>query len=435
MKRLLKKFIYYLLRQEAKLILWKYRPKIVAITGSVGKTSTKDAIFAMLSRFAYVRKAEKSYNTQVGIPLTIIGCPNGWNNLYVWFQNLLRGLKLILLPSKYPEWIILEVGVGKPDDMKTTASWFKTDIVIMTAIGQTPVHVEFFSSRKHLVEEKSKLINTLKKDGILILNSDDATVLDMKERTKNRIVTYGFNEGADVSAGDLSIDYDKSSKPKGLIFRVEAEGNSLPVAVEGVFGQNHAYATLATLSFSYAIDLNLVKSIDALKDYEPPPGRMVLLAGINESFIIDDSYNSSPFACQSALETLSEVNGQEQKKWRKIAVLGDMLELGRHTKEEHEKIGLLAKKSVDVLVAVGPRAKHIIEGAQEAKMAQRNIFEFNNSREAGDFLKDFIQKDDLVLIKGSQGMRMERTVEKVLLGQKNKADLLVRQEPEWLAKE
>ena len=200
MRTTLKKIIYFILQLEARLVVWKYKPKIIAITGSVGKTSTKDAIYAVLKGVTYVRKSEKSYNSQIGLPLTILGVPNGWNNLHLWLRNLAKGLWLVVYPHKYPEWLVLEVGVGKPDDMRTTASWLRTDVVVMTAIGETPVHVEFFESRKHLVEEKEKLIKTLKRDGFLVLNADDETILEMKHKTKNRVVTYGFKEGSDILA-------------------------------------------------------------------------------------------------------------------------------------------------------------------------------------------------------------------------------------------
>ena len=161
MKTLFRKIVAYILRLECELVLAKYKPKIVAITGSVGKTSTKDAVYAVVSGVSYVRKSEKSYNSQIGLPLTILGCPNGWNNPLVWISNIFKGLWLFLWPHKYPKWLVLEVGVGKPGDMKATALWLKTDVVIITTIGSTPAHIEFFDSRKHLIEEKSTLIKTI----------------------------------------------------------------------------------------------------------------------------------------------------------------------------------------------------------------------------------------------------------------------------------
>jgi UDP-N-acetylmuramoyl-tripeptide--D-alanyl-D-alanine ligase len=429
MRTAMKKTISYVLQAESKAVLWKYKPKIIAITGSLGKTSTKDAVFAALSGMTHVRKSEKSYNSEIGLPLTILGLPNAWNNPFDWFENFLLGLWLIIWPHKYPKWLVLEVGVGKAGDMKKTASWLKTDAVIITAIGETPAHIEFFSSRKHLIEEKSQLIHTLKKDGLLVLNADDEAVLGMKEKTRNRIITYGFNPEADVVASQDAISYGADGVPEGIIFRVDEGGNSMPVAIEGVFGRNHLYASLAAIALSVGLKFNVVNAIGKLKNYDVPAGRMRVLAGINGSSIIDDTYNSSPFACESALRTLKEVG-----KGRNIAILGDMLELGKHTIDSHRNIGKIAAETADILIVVGPRAKDIAEGAREAKMKKKSIFEFNTAYEAGEFAEKLIEQNDLILVKGSQGVRMERTVEAIMRDKANKAKLLVRQDKEWLEK-
>ena len=352
----------------------------------------------------------------------------------MWLKNVWRGLWLFLIPHKYPKWLVLEVGVGKPGDMKKTASWLKTDVVIITGIGETPAHIEFFDSRKHLIEEKSGLVKTLKKDGLLVLNADDEAVTEMKTKSKHRTVTYGFKEGSDILGSGDNILYSSSGEPRGIILRVDVEGNSLPVTIEGAFGKNHVYASLAALALSLGLKFNILDAINALKNYDIPPGRMRLVKGIEGTLIVDDTYNSSPFACEAALRTLGEI----KSIGRKIAVLGDMLELGKHTVEAHKNIGKIARENLngnaDVLIVVGHRAENIKEGAFLSGMSADRIFEFLDSYKAGEYLKTFVQKNDIVLIKGSQGMRMERTVEAILLDQKNKNKLLVRQDPEWLQK-
>lgn len=430
MKEILKKIIIYILRIESQLVLRKYKPKIIAITGSVGKTSTKDAVYAVISKFSYVRKSEKSFNSEIGLPLTILGVPNGWSNPIIWIENIFKGLKLILTRQEYPKWLVLEVGVGKAGDMQMTASWLKTDAVIVTAIGETPSHIEFFSSRKHLIEEKSELIQTLKKDGILILNADDEDVLGMKSKTKNITVTYGFKEGADLTGSEDNILYDANGTPEGVVFRIDEEGKSLPVQIEGVFGRNHMYASLGALTLASSLKLNMLEAIEALKNYDVPAGRMRLLNGINDALIIDDTYNSSPLACETALKTLGEI----KCGGRRIAVLGDMLELGKHTVDAHKNMGKIARENADFLIVVGQRAHAIRDGAIENGMNKENTFEFLNSKEAGEFMKTFVKAGDLILIKGSQGIRMERVTAELLLDQKNKEKLLVRQDAEWLRK-
>ncbi|MBI3305968.1 UDP-N-acetylmuramoyl-tripeptide--D-alanyl-D-alanine ligase [Candidatus Nomurabacteria bacterium] len=441
MKFFLKKLVAYILRIESRLVIRKYKPKIIAITGSVGKTSTKDAVFAVLSGITHVRKSEKSYNSEIGLPLTILGVPNGWNNPFVWLKNILKGLWLFVAPHKYPKWLVLEVGVGQPGDIRRTASWLKTDAVIITAIGETPAHIEFFNSRKVLIEEKSQLIKTLKKEGLLVINADDEDALSMQNgvQEKHRTVTYGFREGSDITGSSPDILYDRGGAPHGVIFRIDAGGNSLPVSIGGVFGKNHVYASLAAIALASGLKFNVLSAIDSLKEYDVSPGRMKLLKGINDSLIIDDTYNSSPTACRAALETLGEVKTKENKEnkenqGRKIAVLGDMLQLGRHTGEAHKNIGVVAARILGkkgVLLTVGPRAKSIMEGAIGEGMKEKNIFEFVDSSGAGEFLENFVKKDDLILVKGSQDMRMERTVEKILLDKESKEKLLVRQEEEW----
>ena len=188
------------------------------------------------------------------------------------------------------------------------------------------------------------------------------------------------------------------------------------------------------MAVSSGLRFNILSAIEALKNYDVPPGRMRLLEGIKGSFIIDDTYNSSPFACKSALQTLGEV----KSSGRKIAILGDMLELGKHTIEAHTDIGRVAhenlSRNTDILMVVGPRAKLIKEGAREAGMKEDQILEFSDSREAGEYVKGIVEKNDLILVKGSQAMRMERVSEAILLDQENKNKLLVRQDKEWLAK-
>ena len=264
MRTIFRKTLIHILRTESRLVLLRYKPKIIVITGSVGKTSTKDAVYAAISKVSYVRKSEKSYNSEIGLPLTILGVPNGWNSLEIWLKNIARGFWLFLVPHKYPKWLVLEVGVGKPGDMKKTASWLKSDVVIITGIGETPAHIEFFDSRKDLIEEKSLLIKTLRKDGLLVLNADDEAVLYMKTKSKHRTVTYGFTEGVDVLGSGDNILYEeigepsKAGEPQGIVLRVDIEGNSLPVTIEGVFGKNHVYAALATLAVSLGLKFNIL---------------------------------------------------------------------------------------------------------------------------------------------------------------------------------
>lgn len=437
MKDALKKILIFILEAEAKLVLKKYKPRIIAITGSVGKTSTKDAVYAVLSKFYYVRKSEKSFNSEIGLPLTILGCPNAWSNLWPWVKNIIYGLELILMKHEYPEWLVLEIGADKPGDIKRVSRWLYADAVVITRIGKTPVHIEFYNSLAQLVEEKASLLKSAKTDGLVILNADDEVVADLKNKTKNRVMTYGFNEEADMQASNMQVLYKKNDNPPaggeetpdGILFRINYDGNSLPVAIEGAFGQNHVYSALVGLSVANGLSLNMVTAAEALKSYETPPGRNKLIEGVKNTLIIDDTYNSSPVAAEAAVKTLDEL--KIKKRARKIAVLGDMLELGRHTDEMHKELGKIASKVADILVTVGPRARLIAEGALNYEFPENKIFQYDDSRSAGKFVEGIIKDGDIILVKGSQGVRMERAVEEIMAHPENKESLLVRQDPEW----
>lgn len=428
MKQILKYIIVFILEIESRLVLKKYKPKIVAITGSVGKTSAKDAIYSVLSDSFFVRKSEKSFNSEIGIPLTILGCPNAWSNLLLWMRNIFEGFVLIVLRNHYPKWLILEIGADRPGDIKRIARWLKPDIVVVTRIPDVPVHVEFFASPTDVLKEKNYLVQALKENGILVLNHDDENVMTFK-KDLNHLITFGFKEGSNMKASNDKVYY-QAGTPAGVRFRVDYKGNSVPIEINGGVGRQHIDPALAALSVGSSQNLNIVAMGQSLSCHNAPPGRMKLVKGINKSTIIDDSYNSSPIAVEEALKTLQDLTTEGVK----IAVLGDMLELGSYTAEEHSKVGKQAAEVVDILVTVGVRSQLIGESAQENGMKKKNIYILNDSYTAGEKLKTIIGVGDLVLVKGSQSVRMERIVEEIMEHPEKKKSLLVRQEMGWLMK-
>ncbi|MDO8575656.1 MAG: UDP-N-acetylmuramoyl-tripeptide--D-alanyl-D-alanine ligase [bacterium] len=431
LKQIFKKIITLIITLEAIIILKKYSPIVIAVTGNVGKTTTKDAIYAVLSRELFIRKSEKSFNSEIGIPLTILGCDNAWDNPWLWLKNITTGLELIFFKDEYPKYLVLEVGADHPGDIRSVSKWLNPDIVVVTRIPDVPVHIEFFSSRGELLEEKSYLVGAMKKTGTLILNADDADVLRMREKNKNvKVMTYGIDNTANVRAVKTGILYHTESKMKvlsGMEFDVEIKGVVKNVKVEGAVGAQHIYPVLAALSVAESIGVSADRALLALKSYKPPHGRMNVLKGKNKTTIIDDTYNSSPEALKEALVVLknAHISG------RKIAVLGDMLELGKYSTEAHYEIGKLVNNSADILVVVGMRARGFVEGARTAGMKSHKIFSFENSVKAGNFLDSFLLKKDLILFKGSQGVRIEKAILPILEDPKRAGDLLVRQEEEW----
>jgi UDP-N-acetylmuramoyl-tripeptide--D-alanyl-D-alanine ligase len=383
-----------------------------------------------MNGFFDVRKSEKSFNSEIGLPLTILGLKNAWMNPFAWLINIFRGVSLIIFPHKYPAWLILEVGADKPGDILSVSKWLKSDVVVMTRIAEIPVHIEQFKNQKEVVKEKSYLIKTLKDGGILILNNDDPSIIKLKEKTDNRKITFGFEEGSDLLASNYHIVYggeDGEIMPKGIAFKIDHDGNNMPIRLNGIFGKQNVYTALAAFSVGISQGLNFVKMIDVLRDHSGPPGRFKPLHGIKNTLVIDDTYNSSPVALEMALQSFSEL----KSKGRKIAVLGDMLELGEHTEEAHKNIGKLIPDICSELITVGEKGKLFADGAQSAGMDVFKIHEFKNSKDAANFLVGYIKEGDIMLVKGSQGVRMEKVMEAVISEEKNDRSHLVRQDDEW----
>jgi UDP-N-acetylmuramoyl-tripeptide--D-alanyl-D-alanine ligase len=219
MKSFLKKIVSNILIWESKRVIKKYKPKVVAVTGSVGKTVTKDAIYTLISHFEYTRKSEKSFNSELGVPLTVLGMPNAWSSFVGWVENIGEGLILPLRGEKYPNWLVLEVGVDRPGDIDKF-SWLKPDVVVFTRFPKTPVHVEYFESPEQVIEEKRKLKEYLKPEGALVVNLDDARMADEKVKEGQSKISYGFSESATLRAFDYEVLY-KNEMPAGIAFKVK----------------------------------------------------------------------------------------------------------------------------------------------------------------------------------------------------------------------
>ncbi|MEI7513204.1 MAG: UDP-N-acetylmuramoyl-tripeptide--D-alanyl-D-alanine ligase [bacterium] len=426
MKSFLKKIVVYILTLEAKLVLKRYKPKVIAVTGNVGKTSTKDAIYTSLCDFISVRKNQKSFNSEIGVPLTILGLENAWGNPLKWLINIFKGAGVCVWQKKYPEWLILEIGADHPGDIESITKWLIPDVVVITRIPGVPVHVEYFKDSNALMEEKAFLLKALREDGAAILNADDENILALGKYVKGTVIHYGMKNPATIYADKYGLMYD-GDYLAGMQFRILYDSNIIPVVLKGVVGIQHVYPVLASACVGIVLKMPLVKLTESFLNHEYPRGRMNVLRGINNTVIIDDTYNSSPVAVEFALKTLKEV----LVKGRKIAVLGDMLELGSHSVSSHKEAGKLVADCADVLLTVGVRARDFKESAMDSGMSKNSVWSFHNSNEAGEFLKDFIKEGDLILVKGSQGVRMEKAVSVILEDKENIGKLLIRQEGEW----
>lgn len=432
MREIFKAVVIVLLRYESKAVLKKYKPKIIAITGTVGKTSTRDAVYKALSEFEYARRSPKNFNTEFGIPLTILGAKNPGRSPTGWIKVLFEGLVLIIFPTHYPKWLVLEVGTDRPGDIREITTWLKPDIVIVTKLSKVPVHVENFAGPEDLFEEKGHLVRALRPGGTLILNSDDEDVMNYKNISEEKVMLFGNKFGSDIRAADYGIVYDDQKMPRGIGFNVLVgeDAEPLPVAISGTLGESHSYHVLAALSVIKLLGEDLRVAAKSFTRENPTPGRVRLIEGLKGSLIIDDTYNSSPVAVEEALKSLKSIK-LSTRTGRRIAILGDMLELGRFTVDEHKKIGEKSAKVAKLLATVGIRSRYTAETALQKGMGEECVFQFDDSSEAGVFMKDLIKKGDIILVKGSQGMRMEKIVEELMAHPEDREKLLVRQDAEW----
>jgi UDP-N-acetylmuramoyl-tripeptide--D-alanyl-D-alanine ligase len=267
--------------------------------------------------------------------------------------------------------------------------------------------VEYYGGPDEVAREKGRLIEYLPVGGFAILNGDDEVVKNLQSRTRARVMTFGFEKGSEVRLSRFENKV-RDNQPVGISFKIENGSAQVPVRIDNAFGRANAYAAGAAAAVGLVFGMNLVTISEALARYAPPASRMELLPGIKYTYIIDDSYNASVIAMRSALETLAALPAK-----RKIAVLGDMLEIGKYTLEAHEIIGRLVPDAADALFTIGPRAKFIAETALGKKMKRTAIFSFDTADDACKPIQDFIKKGDLILVKGSHSMQLDKIVEEI----------------------
>jgi UDP-N-acetylmuramoyl-tripeptide--D-alanyl-D-alanine ligase len=429
MKSFFKKIVVALITAEAKVVLRRHRPIIIGITGNVGKTSTKDAIYVAIKNSLSTRKSEKSFNSDIGVPITVLGLKNGWNNSFLWIKNIIDGFYIAFFSKEYPAVLVLEMGIDRPKDMEKMVAWVKPDIAVLTRLPAVPVHVEYFSGPEAVIEEKMKLVSALKPEGTCIYNHDDEIIQSQLPDILARTIGYSRYLPSDYTAGKDRILY-QDGQPIGVECTISHEGTAYPLVIKDTLGTQHAYACTAAVAVADVLGVPLSEAVLALQDLETPPGRMRIIKGIKHTTVIDDTYNSSPTAVMAALESLRDI---AQVK-RRIAVLGDMLELGRFSVTEHERIGAYVATTADMLVTVGVRARKIAEAALAHGMDEANILQYEDAERAGRELQNILVAGDVVLVKASQGIRAERIVEEIMAEPEQAGVLLVRQDVEWIKK-
>ena len=431
--RLAEKVLERYLGWMAQAVLRRHHPLVIGITGNVGKTSAREAIYAVLSSKVTVWRGlpDKNYNNQIGVPLVILNAIHHGKNPIGWLGVAFRFLQLYW-GKQYPPVVLLEMGIDRPGDMDYLLQMARPQIGILTGIGKIPVHVEFFANPDAVLAEKLKLAQSVPQDGSVILNADDERLENISAIRAQKILTYGFSSTAKIRVEEFQIHIGESGSakiPDGIVFKIAYGGSLIPVKILGALGKAQALAAASAFAVGISYGMNPVEIVAALVNYHTPPGRLRVFNGVRGSVILDDTYNAAPAAMEQALETLRLVPGK-----RKIGVLGDMLELGSYSEEAHRRIGSLIPGACDILMTVGSRAVLIRDQALKGGFNPANTYHFSNSREVAKTLLLLLSEGDLVLAKGGQSMRMERVVESIMAEPEKAKELLVRQSVDWKRK-
>ena len=353
----------------AKTNFYLKKPRIIIITGN-GSFLATEAIFKLLSNKLKVRKI------------------------------LDQDLPLV----DKDEVLVCETKIGESNFFDFLMKNSSSPILLVTHLGEISQERDsIFSDQKEL-EEILKFIKNISNKCQLVLNSDDETLKDIKNYTNLKITNFGFQAGSDFQASDIKINH-------GTTFKLNYQGNSVPIWLDYLFGKEQIYAALAAISIGAIFNLNLVEISQALKSYKGISGKMRLIKGIKNSLILDDSESATLLSMQEALDILGKI----ETEGKRFAVLGDILGLAEYTIQSHESLGEKVIKSADMLFTVGLRAKFIAEGAINKGMKKENIFSFNTPKEAGISLQNEIKEGDLILIDGSKELEMEKIIKEIQL--------------------
>lgn len=359
------------LQQTAKFWRSKLDLRVIGITGSVGKSTTKELTAEVLSVRSRTMKNPGNLNNEIGLPLTILRLSKGY------------------------EHAVLEMGFFVPGEIAFLCEIARPQVGVITNIGS--VHAERAGSKEQIARGKAELIQSLPADGVAILNYDDPYVRPMADQTKARVIFYGLDPHADLWADDI-----EGEGLEGIRFNLHYQNEVFQLRVP-LIGQHSVHTVLRAAAVGLAEGMSWSEIIYGLKNSRTQL-RLVAVYTAAGAMLLDDSYNASPESTLAALNLLEDLDG------RKIAVLGDMLELGPYETEGHEKVGIRAAEIVEDLVTIGERGKIMAEAAHNAGLSSKHILSYQTSEEATEYLKSHLTKGDVVLVKGSHGMRLDRIV-------------------------
>jgi UDP-N-acetylmuramoyl-tripeptide--D-alanyl-D-alanine ligase len=346
---------------------------VVAVTGSVGKTTTKDMTAALLATRGPVLKTEGNLNNQYGLPLT-----------------------LLRLRSEHRA-AVLELGMSAAGEIRGLVALARPDVAVITRVA--PVHLEFFASLDAIAEAKAEVLEGLAPRGTAVLNGDDPRVVRIGERFSGRVVWFGRGKGRDVLA------VDERQNGSGIELTLRLEGETVPVRLPFT-GPHFVENFLAAAGAAHVLGIPATAMAEAARSLEVARHRGEVLRLGEDVVLLDDCYNSSPAALEAAIVTLALLRGK-----RRVAVLGDMLELGPTGAFLHRDRGRSLRGRVEVVIGVGPLAEEIVTGAREAGIPAAALHHFADASEAADAVPGVVRSGDAVLVKGSRGMKLEAVVD------------------------
>jgi len=365
------------LQELARRVLSEHRVKVVGITGSIGKTTTKEFAHHLLSRRFRVLKSRRNFNNYLGLALSL--------------------LKI----REDHQVAILEMATSAPCEIKALTQIAPPDISVITNIN--PVHLQFFKSLENIAQAKKEILEGTKNGGIAVLNGDDPLVRKIGEDWKGEKIAFGLSSKCDIQARNI-----KKIGFEGMLFELRY-GEKKDTLHFPFFYKSPLYNLLAALGVAYAFSLPLEDIVSQIDDLKPFSMRGTLIHLRRNIKLIDDSYNSNPKALEEVLKGLSSLPSK-----RRIAVLGDMLELGEKESQFHIQAGKqVVKWGWDILVTVGSLSQKMGEGALSSGMRQNRIFSFENSEEAAEKIEALLEEGDLVLVKGSRAIKIEKIVQKL----------------------
>ena len=355
-----------------------YHIPVVAITGSVGKTSTKDMVASVLSQKYKVLKTQGNYNNEIGLPLTVLSLKN-------------------------EEAMVLEMGMNSFGEISVLTNIAKPDIAVITNVGTA--HIGMLGSRENILKAKLEILEGLNSKGIVIINYDNDLLHGWyhQEKEHYQILTYGLEKGSDVR-GQNAIFEENGSKCQAVI-----ANNTYDVSIP-VGGEHFVSNSLCALAVAKALNIPMQSALRGIKEFELTQKRMEIKKSRNGATIVNDCYNANYDSMKAALDYVGKLPNK-----RKIAVLGDMLELGEYSKELHQKVGKeVAKNQIDLLICVGKEVTYLIEEALADGMAKENIFLCKSNEEAIQILKQELQPEDVVLLKASNGLNFTQICEAII---------------------